>query len=143
MVNIDMKDEYGALLTVTSEVSSFEDLNELFGTQADKTIIKGQPQLIGGKVAPDRFNEQDVWILDSRFHVSKYDALDKHIEFIVAILSRIPNSSRANFKSGDIEFSLTGYEYSLNPGVHLDSAVVELLSQFRADIDIDFFAVGE
>jgi|GEM_PF-6539901 len=138
-----MKDEYGVRLTVTSGASSLKKLDALFGVQADKTIIKGQPKIIGGKIIPDKFNEQDVWILDSQSHVDRYDALDKHLAFITAILDSVPDDARGTFEPGDVEFSLTCYEHSSNPGAHLDSAVIELLSRFRADIDIDFFAVGE
>jgi hypothetical protein len=140
---IDMeKDEYGVRLTITSDSLNLEELTKLFDVNADTELVKGEPVTVGGKPLADKVIDQDTWVLDSRLHVSKYNPLEEHVEFIAGILAHLPETAANVFKPGDIEVALSCFEHSTNPGAHLESKFIKLLSKFKADVDIDFFAVG-
>lgn len=129
-------------LWITGFDYSPNEITKKLGVEPTEIQIKGEYKTFGkGKRTIKRLIKENAWILKSP--LSHRVNPDKHLEFILSKIRSNKDEFIAMFNENEAEISFGIYWGYCNPGITLDTKILQELAALNIEVGFDMYYLGE
>lgn len=139
MSNPKQKTENQVKYAIYDFECSSEELTKQLGLEPTESHIKGEARLVG-KIKHKVISKENTWILKSSLSVNS--SVEEHILHLLKIIEPFEESFTKIAEKYYTEFSCGIHFYEVNPGIHIDNAIVRRIARLNARIDLDMYCMG-